>query len=95
MSTEEAGDIRDKIREFIVRDLNATRQKDELTDTYPLIENGVIDSLGIFQLVSFVQEEFAVTVGDDELVAEHFGTIDGLARLVEGKLARPRHGTAG
>lgn len=76
---------RDEIRSFILEQIKPGTELGELTDDYPLIDRGVIDSIGIFQLVSFVEGEFGIEIDDAELVEEHFGTIAGLARLIESK----------
>ncbi len=47
-----------------------------------LIEDGVIDSLGLFSLISFVEETFGIAVDDDDVVGDIFGTIDALASYV-------------
>jgi acyl carrier protein len=52
---------------------------------YPLIERGVIDSLGIMHLVSFLENEYGVTVDDEELTPDNFATIGALANLVKAK----------
>ena len=74
-----------RIRTFIQDDLNKGRDKGELSDDYPLIENGVIDSLGIFEMVQFLEREMGVSVEDEDLLLENFGTISDIARLVEAK----------
>jgi acyl carrier protein len=56
-----------------------------LTDEYPLIDGQVLDSLGIYQLVSFLESEFGIEILDQELIPENFGTIGDLARLVSSK----------
>ena len=48
-------------------------ERELLTPDYPLIENHVLDSLGLFTMLSFVEEQFGVEVGDEELVLENFG----------------------
>ena len=73
------------LREFIVNDLHWDGDRDLLTPDYPLIENHVLDSLGLFTLVAFVEEQFAVEVGDEELVPENFGTLGAIAALIERK----------
>lgn len=77
--------IEDRVRGFIVEELNWQGSPAQLTDDYPLLEQGVVDSLGIFQIVSLIESEYGVEVQDEELVPEHFGTIAGIARLVEAK----------
>ncbi|MGH2787252.1 MAG: acyl carrier protein [Actinomycetota bacterium] len=77
--------INNRIREFIVSDLNWTGNGAELTDDYPLLEKRVLDSVGILNLVSFVEEEFGVQVEDTEIVPQNFGTIASIAALVTSK----------
>jgi acyl carrier protein len=78
-------DVRDRLRSFIVEELRYEGDPKDLTDDYPLLEKGVIDSAGIFQVVAFVETEFGVEIADEELVPEHFGTLGGIGRLVESK----------
>jgi acyl carrier protein len=75
----------DRLRDYILREVAPEETPARLTDDLPLIENGVVDSLGIFHIVSFVEREFGVAINDDELAPEHFGTIASIARLVESK----------
>ena len=75
----------DALREFISCELPGGRPAAELTDDLPLIRERVIDSLGIFQLVSFIERELGVQIGDDEVVLENFETIGALAAFVEAR----------
>ena len=77
----------DALREFISRDLPGGRPVAELTDDLPLIDERVVDSLGIFQLVSFIESDLGVVIGDDEVVRENFETIGTLAAFVDAKRA--------
>ncbi len=53
-----------------------------------LTENGIIDSLAIFRLVSFLEDTFGVRIADDEIVNENFASVDTVDRLVTTKLER-------
>ena len=68
-------DVKPQIREFI---LESARSKgiNEVADTQSLMEAGIIDSLGIFRLVSFLEDNFRVRISDDEIVPENFQSID-------------------
>jgi acyl carrier protein len=81
-------EVGNRLRTFIVEELQYEGDPSELTDDYPLLERGVIDSVGIFRLVSFIETEYGVEIADEELVPQHFGTLGGLSRLVESKLSR-------
>ncbi|HVM01463.1 MAG TPA: acyl carrier protein [Acidimicrobiales bacterium] len=77
----------DRVRNFIRTDLGAGASV-ELSDDYPLIENAVIDSLGIFEMVRFIESEFDVEVDDEDLLLDNFATIADIARLVDAKQAQ-------
>lgn len=77
--------IENAIRQFITDELDHKGSNPGLTDDYPLLERGVLDSLGLFQLVGYLESEFGVEVEDEELVPQHFGTIRDIAQLVQSK----------
>ena len=58
----------------------------ELTDDTDLIE-GILDSLGIFVLISFLEERFGVEVEADEVTLDNFRTVRTVADLVRSKQA--------
>jgi len=51
----------------------------------PLLDNGLLDSLGILDVVEFVEKSFGISLNDDELVPENFQTTERLAAFVSGK----------
>jgi acyl carrier protein len=73
MSTEE------RLRKYILENFMYTDDESRLTRDMSLIDNGVIDSTGVLELVSFIEEAFGVKVDDSELVPDNF---DSVARLV-------------
>lgn len=75
-------DARAAIRDFVLDRLAPTSGRTDIADDDNLIENGVIDSLGIFQLVAFLEERFGVTIGDEEITPENFGSVTAIERLV-------------
>jgi acyl carrier protein len=60
-----------------------------ITSTTPLFE-GILDSLATLQLVSFVEENFHLTVTDGELSPDNFDTIERIATYVESKRSPAR-----
>jgi acyl carrier protein len=73
-----------QVRKFILDKFPLAR-KQQIKDSDPLLESGVLDSLGVLDLVSFVELEFSVHVADDELVPENFQTIDRIVAFIENK----------
>jgi acyl carrier protein len=78
--------INDDIRRFIATTGSHQVAERDLTDERDLIGEEVLDSLGIYALVSFLEEHFGIEVEDDELVYENFATIGDISRMVGSKL---------
>lgn len=79
------GDIKQAIRAQIADEFLDGRAT-ELTDDTRLVEEEIIDSLGIFLLVAFLKESFEVEIEPDEVTLENFATVDDIAALVERKI---------
>jgi acyl carrier protein len=78
-------DLRDKVRTFVVE--NFLFGEDEgLKDETSFLEEGVIDSTGILELVSFLEEEFAIIIEDEELIPENLDSINYVVSYLERKL---------
>ena len=77
--------VQDQIRNFILTSLDSKLSADVLTDSYPLLETEAIDSLAVFAIVQFIEDEFGVEVGDDDLVIDNFASIEAMAKMVQGK----------
>jgi acyl carrier protein len=84
-----ADDSKVLIRQFVMENAQG-RGITELADSDSLIESGIVDSLGIFRLVSFLEETFGVKVGDDEIVNENFQTINDVERFLATKQAQSK-----
>ena len=54
----------------------------EVTVDTPLAEEGVIDSMGVTELVAFVVETFHVELDMDDMTIENFGTINDIKNLI-------------
>lgn len=72
----------DAIRDLIIDDLGWVGDRSQLTDDYPLLENEVIDSLGIFQIVTFIESQYGIEVDIDQLTPENFESLGTIARLI-------------
>lgn len=62
------------VLEFI-RDNYLFDDEFQINEDTDFFENGIIDSTGIIELVSFLEETFDITVNDDELVPENFSSL--------------------
>jgi acyl carrier protein len=78
-------DISDRVRGFIVSELMFEDSAATLADDTPLLD-GVIDSLGLMQMISFIEEEFDVSIDDAEVTASNFRTVGDIEKLVQPKV---------
>jgi acyl carrier protein len=85
MAIEQTASAKDQIREFIQKDLASAKGISSFSDNESLMENGIIDSLGIFRLVAFLEETFRVRIGDEEITAENLKSVDSIEQLVLAK----------
>jgi acyl carrier protein len=71
-----------RIRGFLVRQFPATKN---VSNDEALLKNGLIDSLGILEVVTFLEHEFSITVSDEDLLPENFGSVQSIADFVQSK----------
>lgn len=73
-----------RVREYIEE--NFLFGAEGVTDETSLLDEGYIDSTSVLEIVGYLEEEFEISVEDEELVPENFGSIANLAAYLEGKL---------
>jgi len=83
----DVGEVQPSIRSFILEKFPAAKRR-VLQDDAPLLESGIIDSLGILDVVEFVERMFLIKIEDEELTPDNFGSIQRLASFVEQKRSR-------
>ncbi len=81
MDSAAADDTVELIHEFIKQRFPLASSK-ELTRELSLLDSGIVDSLGILDLVGFIGEQFGIEAQDEDLVPENFDSIDALTRFV-------------
>lgn len=82
--------IDQKVRQFIQENFLFGQGGENLSNDDSFLENGIIDSTGVLELVTFVEQEFPVTIDDDELIPDNLDSINNLVRFIETKLAEAR-----
>ncbi len=78
-------DVRKKIQTFILERFPQARAA-AVDVNEPLLVNGILDSLGVLDVVTFIEQDFGVTIDDEELTPEHFHSIHTIADFVVSKV---------
>jgi len=74
-----------EIRNFIVENF-LYGQDDNFTDDVSFLEKGIIDSTGVLELVTFVEDKFGIAVEDEELIPDNFDSLTKLSSFVSNKM---------
>jgi acyl carrier protein len=78
------------IREFIAVNLLYSTEGYAYADDVSFLQEGIVDSLGVVELVAFVQKQFGVTVVQQEVTPDNFDSVAKLAAYVRQKQAVPK-----
>jgi acyl carrier protein len=92
-------DTREEIRRYLLEH-SVTPGVTTLDDGWSLMEQGVLDSFGLVELLGFLEERFGLQVADEEMEAAHFATVQSICEFVarkqtEDAAGRPARGATG
>jgi acyl carrier protein len=88
-------DVREAIRQFILKTYLPGESRDNLRDDTPLLTSGILDSLAALGLAAFVQERFGVELDVYDTSVERFNQIRDIAASVERRQAQGAGQTGG
>jgi acyl carrier protein len=83
--TNKTEEISPRIRRFIIEHFPLARKEPPLEDESPLLNSGIIDSQGVLEVISFIEEEFKITISDEDLRPENFESIASMVTYVQSK----------
>jgi acyl carrier protein len=78
--------MREQVRSYIVDNFLFGDDKG-LEDSTSFLESGMIDSTGILEVISYLEEQFAIKVHDDELIPENLDSVGNIVGFLDTKLA--------
>jgi acyl carrier protein len=79
------GDLKQQIRAFIVENF-LFGDANGLKDDSSFLDDGIMDSTGVLELITFLEEEFSVTVEDEDLIPENLDSINNVTAYLEKKM---------
>ena len=85
MPTLSADAVRLSLREFILANFLFSDDPSVLNDDDSFQETHIIDSMGMIQVIQFIESQYQIKVEDDELVPEKLDSVNRLIRFVTGK----------
>lgn len=79
-------DQKAKIKTFIIENF-LFGNANGLNDDTSFLEEGIIDSTGVLELITFLEEEFSIKVNDDELIPENLDSINRASAFLQKKIS--------
>jgi len=79
-------EIREQVRGYLRDNLLYMRPDYVLQDQTRLLEERIIDSMGIMELIGFLEQQFGVTIPDKEVTEANLGSVDAIAAFVGRRL---------
>lgn len=84
-SDNSLADVKEKVRAFVL-EYAAGKGLTEVKDDEPLLTSDIIDSLGSFRMIDFLEQTFSLTIEDTDMVPENFQTLNDVEGFVARKL---------
>ncbi len=73
------------VKEFIIENF-LFGDDSQLQEDISFLDSGIIDSTGILELVSFLEETYDISIGDEELLPENLDSVENVSKYLEQKL---------
>ena len=74
-----------KVKEYILDNFLFTKDQNALANEDSFLNKGIIDSTGIMEVIMFLEEEFGITVDDEEMVPENLDSINNIVGFIDRK----------
>jgi acyl carrier protein len=80
--------ILEELEKFMMAEVAVDHDKNSLRPDEDLLDQGILDSLGVMKLVVFLEKTFSIEVADEDIVPENFQNLNTIARFVEHKMQK-------
>lgn len=78
-------EVREQIRKYIAETFLFSENGFNMSDDVSFLDEGIIDSMGVLELIMFTEETFNISVDDDEIKPENFDSVNKLYDYIQRK----------
>ena len=78
-------ELQNQIKEFILSEFGGELELESLDIDEDLIKRGVVDSMGVLQVINFIEQTYGLRIGDEEITVENFRSINAITNLIAQK----------
>ena len=77
-------DIKTAVRQFIIENF-LFEEDDNLKDDSSFLEDGIIDSTGVLEMVTFLEETYEIHIEDEEMIPENLDSLEAIGQYITRK----------
>jgi acyl carrier protein len=77
--------IRQKVKQYIIDNLLMGADGVQIADDTSFLQQGLVDSTGVLELVTYLEDTFEIKVGDEDMTPDNLDSLDRIAAYVTAK----------
>lgn len=81
------GNLKKNIRAFMLNNFLLDADESALADDASFLDQGIIDSTGILELINWIEDTFSIQISDEEMLPKNFDSINKILAFIETKTA--------
>lgn len=72
-----------QVRNFVIENLLLGEEEEDFLDSQSFLDSGLIDSTGILEIIGFIEEQYTITIEDDEMVPENLDSVEKIVSFLQ------------
>jgi acyl carrier protein len=77
--------MKQTIRQYILENLLFTEDEQALQDSSSFLDEGIIDSTAVLEIILFIEDTFKISITDDEMIPANLDSVDNLVAFIQRK----------
>ncbi|RLJ15817.1 acyl carrier protein [bacterium endosymbiont of Escarpia laminata] len=77
--------VREEIRSYVLDNYLFTDDQSKLEDDNSFLETGILDSNGVMEIIFFLEDEYGVSISQEEMIPENLDSVSRIVQFVESK----------
>lgn len=77
--------LKTELRQFVIETFLFGDESETFADSDSFMQTGIVDSTGILEITNFVEEKYAVTIENEEMIPANLDSVENLAQFISRK----------
>lgn len=79
----DTSETQEQVRNFVVENLLLGEEEESFSNSQSFLDSGLIDSTGILEIISFLEDEYDITIQDDEMIPENLDSVERIVAFLQ------------